>query len=320
MPCVRPRAFTLIELLVVIAIIAVLIGLLVPAVQKVREAAARIQCANNLGQIAKAAHNYQSTMNTLPPGFLGTTPNLAAPQGPNFNGQYVGVLAYLLPYVEQDNLYASMMAGVPNDYLRVGKLYPAWWTQSSMANASLTSIKSFLCPVDNAPQSDVQIVALTTYPNGGLLTLQWGGFLGLPIGRTNYLGVAGYFGQAFPDFKGIFTNRTEVSLSQLTAADGASQTLMFGEVGRGTYPPFGTIAHTWMGSGALPTAWGTVEQPGGAWYAFSSKHANCVQFAYGDGSVRRVMKNVTTGNGWVQYIYASGWEDGQVYNPNLFSL
>ena len=165
MPRVSPvrdrRAFTLIELLVVIAIIAVLIGLLVPAVQKVRDAAARIQCTNNLAQIGKAAHNYQSNYGTLPPGFLGPYPNLAATQGPNFDGQYVGVLAFLLPYVEQDNVYRNMMSGVPNNYLSTTLMYPSWWTIGSTAQASLTNIKSFQCPSDNARASNAVIGALT---------------------------------------------------------------------------------------------------------------------------------------------------------------
>src|SRR5207237_2622318 len=97
-PNCRRSAFTLIELLVVIAIIAILIGLLIPAVQKVREAANRIKCSNNLHQIAVAAHNYAGTYQGLfPPGFLGTYPDLGA--APGFGEQNVGVLTYLLPFM-----------------------------------------------------------------------------------------------------------------------------------------------------------------------------------------------------------------------------
>src|SRR5437867_9148806 len=122
----RRTGFTLIELLVVIAIIAVLIGLLLPAIQKVREASYRMSCGNNLKQIALAAHNYDSTFGSLPPGYLGTKPIVGLNDETAFYFQHVGVLTYLLPYLEVSTIYSQLKVNQDRNVYKLPDSIP-WW-------------------------------------------------------------------------------------------------------------------------------------------------------------------------------------------------
>jgi prepilin-type N-terminal cleavage/methylation domain-containing protein/prepilin-type processing-associated H-X9-DG protein len=162
------RAFTLIELLVVIAIIAVLIGLLLPAVQKVREAAARLVCSNNLKQISLATVNCAETnAGDLPPSY-GLYPRLRQTPA-NGDG---GLFFFILPFIEQDNLYqASFVAVGDNNDNRNGlnPTYSQWTTAIEQAR-----IKTYICPSDRTNTDDVG--ALTSYAHNGQLFHQvfWG--------------------------------------------------------------------------------------------------------------------------------------------------
>lgn len=134
------RGFTLIELLVAIAIIAILLGLLLPAVQKVREAANRIKCCNNLKQIGLAAHSYHDAYQHLPPG-MGYTP-LAT------NGVWGQHFFHLLPYLDQDPLYQQALGIVPLPTGPITIHYPG------NKNAYSRPVRIFLCPSDPSVGSD----------------------------------------------------------------------------------------------------------------------------------------------------------------------
>src|SRR5258708_28234275 len=140
------RGFTLVELLVVIAIIGVVIALLLPAVQKVRESANRITCANNVKQMGLALHMYHNDRNSFPQGFVSTlsNPGWVIPPG-NCNGE-AGELgpgwsffSLILPYIEQDNLYKSIQINLPI-------------TDAANDVARRTTVKTFLCPSDTGPK------------------------------------------------------------------------------------------------------------------------------------------------------------------------
>jgi prepilin-type N-terminal cleavage/methylation domain-containing protein/prepilin-type processing-associated H-X9-DG protein len=191
----RRSGFTLIELLVVIAIIAILIGLLVPAVQKVREAAARAQCQNNMKQLGLAAHNFHSAHNTLPPGIIGSPNPLDNLDRP---ASYWNLFNFLLPYVEQENTYKQVVGksnnptpptfggenlttpfGRMDDWDNRSPKMPFWFDypypsdggfKGSTTNIYMTAnlkVKTFLCP--SAPGGEPDNNAFGKGTSGGIM-------------------------------------------------------------------------------------------------------------------------------------------------------
>ncbi len=214
----KRSAFTLIELLVVIAIIAILIGLLLPAVQKVREAAARAKCENNLKQIGLAAHNYASATGSLPTGWLGPFPNTTQNSSGTF--QAVGCLCLLLPFVEQQQLWGQFIAAVnptqvpvPSQYFNVNFAYVPWYSMNAplagganMLTLAETQIPTFMCPSDNAINRTAGVIFFEWGPlvSAGAYagyTAYWPQQTAYQIytttpgnqllGRTNYTGIGG---------------------------------------------------------------------------------------------------------------------------------
>jgi prepilin-type N-terminal cleavage/methylation domain-containing protein/prepilin-type processing-associated H-X9-DG protein len=212
----RRRGFTLIELLVVIAIIGVLIGLLLPAVQKVREAANRMKCGNNLKQIGLALHNYHSTFDTFPPGtycsvngWVSSTPQL----------EWVYFIHYLLPFFEQQAIYADLGGG-------------NW----SAGRPWFASEQAPWTPIFGVP---FQILLCPSDPGNPLST-----HAGVPLARTNYLGFfsglqdSDNWNTTYPGTqRAFFTMGKDRALSVAGITDGTSNTLAVGEYVRGVDEP-----------------------------------------------------------------------------------
>ncbi len=303
MPQSRSRpGFTLIELLVVIAILGILLGLLVPAVQKVREAAGRASCQNNLKQMGLALHNYHDSLGSFPSGYVCQSQPDTTYTAPGW-----GWAALLLPYLEQDNLGRQITFTLPIEH-------PA------NASARLTNLKLYACPSDRGT---------------GLFTIY--SDAGSPITQAvtnSYAANYGGGGEISEDpdgGNGLFFRNSRVRIADIT--DGTSNTLAIGE--RPAYftqtawagaVSFGTTRVT---PGAPTTSHGveeaptqslahtgshTLSDPASDPDDFFTPHGAAAMFLFADGSVRPVRTAIQ-----LSVLQAlSTRSGGEVVDPNSF--
>lgn len=270
----RPRrAFTLIELLVVIAIISTLIGMLLPAVQKAREAASRISCANNLKQIGLAMHEFEGANERLPPSRV--YPIHVVNDSLVYEGGATWAV-FILPFLEQDNLFRQWNTGA------------TYYDQTPTARQTI--VKGYFCPSrrrdGQSTFGDTPPVSPQGYPNA-------------PGALSDYAVVVDPYGSDKPDattpaVNGSFQLGTGFRFADFS--DGLSNTLLVGEkqvqqgkegIGwtdcsayNGNYAPCSTRA----ASRAYPLT--TSPQDSG--WKFGSRHTGVVLFCFGDGHVRTI--------------------------------
>jgi prepilin-type N-terminal cleavage/methylation domain-containing protein/prepilin-type processing-associated H-X9-DG protein len=209
----RRRAFTLVELLVVLAIIGTLIALLLPAVQKVRDSSARVQCQNNLRQIGIALAHYHAAQECFPPGLVSSGSNVSDAEATGFT--------YILPYLEQDNTYRIYNFDLP-------------WFDMANSTAIASPVKVFFCP-SNRDQGELQLA-----PFG----LQYGVTLPPTAAGCDYLFCKGANGalnndptRVPPPVRGVFgvvPSKDDAGTRLGDVQDGTSTTFAMGEGAAGT--------------------------------------------------------------------------------------
>jgi prepilin-type N-terminal cleavage/methylation domain-containing protein/prepilin-type processing-associated H-X9-DG protein len=255
--------FTLIELLVVIAIIGVLIGLLVPAVQKVREAVAVTQCANNLKQIGLALHNYEGVNRFFPQAYKPVSPDPTAPPGASTYG--ASAFTLILPYIEQDDVYRQI--DVNRAALSASNVPPANPAYSSV-------IPTYLCPsAPGNPSVDYSAELANSFNNFGISVSYPPGMI---WGRTDYAPDAGMMadlpGINIKAGASIICQPPDGPVRATAITDGTSNTIMVVEdAGRpGWYGSKGVASQPAIGGytpamGAYQGDYGPAPQGGGAW-------------------------------------------------------